>query len=160
MNVLDQVQAAAGERLRASADRNADAEALASSALQAAVAAAMAAGAELSDIVAGETGGRDRVREELQPDALRRVKRSAEKAREAEAEHHRQITRADRLGVPRRLVAEAAGCAQGTIKSIVTAAAASSNGATPTEIPAPVGDAGEVAESGMVDGPEVASHSP
>jgi len=133
MSELERVEAAAGDRLRAQADGNHDAEAAAGVALQQAVAAAMQAGAELSDIVAGESAGRRRVREESQADALRRVSRAAVKAREAEAERDRQITRADRLGVPRRLVAEAAGCAPATIKATVTAGVAPSNGGAPAE---------------------------
>ena len=73
MSELERVEAAAGDRLRAQADGNHDAEAAAGAALQQAVAAAMQPAAELSDIVAGESAGRRRVREESQADALRRV---------------------------------------------------------------------------------------
>ncbi|MGA2929723.1 MAG: hypothetical protein ABSG43_27800, partial [Solirubrobacteraceae bacterium] len=50
----------------------------------------------------------------------RRVDRSARQAREAEAEHHRAIGRAMRLGLSTREIALSAGVTHGTIRAIAS----------------------------------------
>jgi DNA invertase Pin-like site-specific DNA recombinase len=70
------------------------------------------------EIAQAEARGKDLVRRELGGDALKEVERTGLLAREAEAEHHRAIARAMRLGLSMREIALAAGVTHGTIRAI------------------------------------------
>jgi hypothetical protein len=109
---------AAGTRLRAEVAVDRDLDAAASQELLAAVTAAFSAKHSLAEIARAEARGKERVRRELGGDALKRVERTGRQAREAEAEHHRAIGRAMRLGLSMREIALAAGVTHGTIRAI------------------------------------------
>jgi DNA-binding NarL/FixJ family response regulator len=110
----------AGRRLHAEVDVDSDAVAKQSEALLGAATAALRAGHSLSDIAHAEADGQEQVRRTLRADVLRRVDRSARQAREAEAEHHRAIGRAMRLGLSTREIALSAGVTHGTIRAIAS----------------------------------------
>lgn len=109
---------AAGARLRAETDEDSDAAGAATEALVTATASAMRAGHSLTEIARAEARGKEDVRREFGRDALKRVERSARQARDAQAEHHRMIARALRLGLSTRDIASAAGVTHGTIRAI------------------------------------------
>ncbi|MBV9946425.1 MAG: hypothetical protein JOZ69_06235 [Myxococcales bacterium] len=112
------VAEAAGARLRAETDQDAEASRGAADALVSAASAAMAAGHSLTAIAQAEAQGKDTVRQALRGDALKLVERSGERARQMRAEHYQAIARATRLGLPMREIAQAAGVAHGTIRAI------------------------------------------
>jgi DNA-binding NarL/FixJ family response regulator len=116
---LAAVAQAAGDRLRAETDADADAAKAAGGALLTAATEAMAAGHSLSDITQAEAYGKDGVRKALRPDTLRDVKRSGRRAREARQEHYQAIARAMRLGLSTREIATAARVAHGTVRAIM-----------------------------------------
>jgi len=109
---------AAGARLRAETDQDADASRAAADALVTAASAAMAAGHSLTAITSAEALGKESVRQALRDDALRVVERTGEQARAMRAEHYQAIARATRLGLAMREIAQAAGVAHGTIRAI------------------------------------------
>jgi hypothetical protein len=115
--LLAVAQAAVG-RMRADAAEDADAVSAAAEQLLAAATSAISANYPLAEIARAEACGKDKVRRELAGDALKRVERSGRQAREAEAEHHRAIARAMRLGLSMREIALAAGVTHGTIRAI------------------------------------------
>ena len=115
---LAAVARAAGDRLRAETDADADAAQAAAGALMTAATAAMAAGHTLSEITQAEARGKQAVRNALRGDALRTVERSGRRARDAGIEHHQSIARAMRLGLSTREIAAAAGVTHGTIRAI------------------------------------------
>jgi hypothetical protein len=115
---LDAVAQAAGARLRAHTEADDDGVRAASEQLLAAATAAMTAGCALGDIAAAEIRGQRDVRDELRGDALRRVERTGERARQARADHHGEIVRSIRLGLSTREIAAAAGVTHGTIRAI------------------------------------------
>jgi DNA-binding NarL/FixJ family response regulator len=80
----------------------------------------MSAGVSLAEIARAEARGKEELRRELGPDALKRVERSARHVREAEAEHHRVIARGMRLGLSTREIAMAAGVTHGTVRAITS----------------------------------------
>jgi DNA-binding NarL/FixJ family response regulator len=118
MAELSGIADAAGSRLRADAAEDHEAARSAGERLLAAVTAAMAAGYPLGEIAAAEARGQDEVRRELRSEALERVERSGHHAREAQADHHRAIARAVRLGLSTREIAVAAQVTHSTIRSI------------------------------------------
>ena len=118
MAELSGIADAAGSRLRADTAEDHEAARSAGELLLAAVTAAMAAGYPLGEIAAAEARGQDEVRHELRSEALKRVERSGHHAREAQAEHHRAIARAVRLGLSTREIAVAAQVTHSTIRSI------------------------------------------
>src|ERR671922_2964197 len=96
------------------------------------------------EIAQAEARGKEKVRHELGGDALKRVERTGRQAREAEAEHHRAIGRAMRLGLSMREIALAAGVTHGTVRAIGNRLA--ENGVASTVVEDPVDDgAGELA---------------
>jgi hypothetical protein len=115
---LVRVADAAGARLRAevAVDRDLDAAALED--LLAATTTAISAKYSLAEIAQAEARGQEKVRRELGGDALKRVERTGRQARQAEAEHHRTIGWAMRLGLSMREIAIAAGVTHGTIRAI------------------------------------------
>jgi len=115
---LAAVAAAAGDRLRAETDQDADAARAAADELVRSASAAMAAGHSLTAIAHAEARGKETVRQALREDALKLVERSGERAREMRSEHHQAIARATRLGLPMREIAQAAGVTHGTIRAI------------------------------------------
>jgi DNA-binding NarL/FixJ family response regulator len=115
---LVSVAEAAGERLRAQTEDEADAAQAASARLLEAATAAMSAGYSLTEIANAEARGKAELRNGLRPDALRRVERTGRQARDAQAEHHRAILRATRLGLSTREIAHAAQVAHGTVRAI------------------------------------------
>ena len=84
---LSQVAEAAGARLRAETDEDADAARMAADALTRAATSAMEAGHPLTEIARAEARGKDTVRRALRADALKLVERSGARARETQAEH-------------------------------------------------------------------------
>jgi predicted transcriptional regulator len=122
---LAAVAEAAGARLRGDADEDREAKRAAAERLLAAATSAMGAGYSLSEIAGAEARGKDDVRRELRGEALRRVERSGRHARDAEADHHRAIARAVRLGLSTREIAAAAGVTHGTVRTISNRYAAS-----------------------------------
>lgn len=125
MAELSGIADAAGARLRADTDEDQDAARSAGERLLAAVTTAMGAGYPLGEIAAAEARGQDEVRHELRNDALKRVERDGHRAREAQADHHRAIARAVRLGLSTREIAVAAQVTHSTIRSISNRYAAS-----------------------------------
>lgn len=109
---------AAGARLRAEVAADGDLDAAASQELLAAATSAISAKHSLMEIAQAEARGKDKVRRELGGDALKRVEGTGRQAHEAEAEHHRAIGRAMRLGLSMREIALAAGVSHGTIRAI------------------------------------------
>jgi hypothetical protein len=116
---LSAVADAAGERLRAETDEEPEAADRAAAALLNAATSAMGAGYSLSEIAQAETSGKERVRDALGGDALRRVQRTGRQAHDARTEHHRAIARAMRLGLSTREIAAAANVTHGTVRAIV-----------------------------------------
>jgi DNA-binding NarL/FixJ family response regulator len=112
------VAEAAGSRLRAETDQDADGARAAADDLVRAASTAMAAGHALTDIARAEARGKETVRQALRGDALKLVERTGERAREMRREHHQAIARATRLGLPMREIAHAAGVTHGTIRAI------------------------------------------
>ena len=115
---LAQVAEAAGARLRAETDEDADAARTAAEALTRAATSSMESGYTLTEIARAEARGKDTVRTTLRADALKLVERSGARARETQAEHYRAIARATRLGLPMREIAHAAHVTHGTIRAI------------------------------------------
>lgn len=115
---LAAVAEAAGSRLRAETDQDLDAARTAADELLKAASAAMASGHSLTAIAHAEAQGKDAIRQALRGDALKLVERSGERAREMRREHHEAITRATRLGLPMREIAQSAGVTHGTIRAI------------------------------------------
>lgn len=115
---LRAVAEAAGARLRAEVAGDREQEAAASQELLAAATSAISARYSLMEIAQAEARGKDQVRRELGGDALKRVERTGLLAGEAEAEHHRAIARAMRLGLSMREIGLAAGVTHGTIRAI------------------------------------------
>lgn len=115
---LARVADAAGARLRAETDEDADAARSAADTLTHAATSAMEAGYTLTEIARAESRGKDTIRRTLRADALKLVERSGARARETQAEHHRAIARATRLGLPMREIAQAAHVTHGTIRAI------------------------------------------
>ncbi len=130
---LAAVAQAAGARLRAETDEDADAVQVAAGELTRAATAAMAAGYSLTEIARAEAYGKDTLRRQLREDALKMVERSGQRARDAQVEHHRAIGRATRLGLPMREIAHAAHVTHGTIRAISNRLA--SQDLTPVEEP-------------------------
>jgi hypothetical protein len=112
------VSQAAGERLRAETEADEERARQAAEALLSAATGAMAAGCPLGAIAAAEIQGQRDVRDELRGDALRRVERSGERARQARIDHHAEIARSIRLGLSTREIAVAASVTHGTIRAI------------------------------------------
>jgi DNA-binding NarL/FixJ family response regulator len=123
------VAQAAGARLRAETDQDAEAAASAADALMRAASSAMAAGQSLTQITSAEARGKESVRHTLRADALKLVERTGEKARQTQAEHYQAIARATRLGLPMRDIAQAAGVTHGTIRAINNRLAGHAGGA-------------------------------
>lgn len=112
------VAEAAGTRLRAETDQDAEAARGAADSLMQAASAAMAAGHSLEQIARAEAHGKDTIRRTLRADALKLVERTAHRTRQMQIEHHQAIARATRLGLPMREIAQAAGVTHGTIRAI------------------------------------------
>jgi len=115
---LAAVAQAAGVRLRAETDEDADAVRVAADELTRAATSAMAAGYSLTEIARAEAYGKDTLRRTLRGDALKTVERTGQRVREAQDEHYRAIARATRLGLPMREIAHAAHVTHGTIRAI------------------------------------------
>ena len=115
---LSAIADAAGTRLRADTEEDQEAARAAAERLLGAVTAAMGAGCPLGEIAAAEARGQDVVRHELRSEALERVENSGRRARDAQADHHRAIARAVRLGLSTREIAVAAEVTHSTIRSI------------------------------------------
>lgn len=115
---LATVAETAGAVLRAETDQDADAASAARDALMQAAAAAMAGGCSLTEIARAEARGKEAIRYSLRADALKLVERTGGRVRDTQAEHHRAIARATRLGLPLREIAQAAGVTHGTIRAI------------------------------------------
>ena len=121
---LAQVAEAAGARLRAETDEDADAARVSADSLTRAATSAMEAGYTLTEIARAEARGKETIRQALRADALKLVERTGARARETQAEHYRAIARATRLGLPMREIAQAAHVTHGTIRAITNRLAA------------------------------------
>lgn len=117
---LEALAHAAQQRLRAAVDEQDITET--KHAVISAASAAIAAGITLSAIAAAEQTGQDRARAELGNEALRRVERTARRARETAAEQDHAIARAARLGLAHRDIATAAQIPHSTIRAIIARA--------------------------------------
>jgi DNA-binding NarL/FixJ family response regulator len=126
---LASVADAAGRRLRAEVDGDKQAAEAGAQSLLRAATSAMNAGYSLTQITQAETQGKLDVRASLRPDTLKQVKRTGRIVRDAEAEHHRTIVRAVRLGLSTRQIAAAAGVTHGTVRAITNRL----TGQSPTE---------------------------
>lgn len=115
---LAAVAAMAAALLRADADDDSAGVQTAAEAVRNAAMAAIAAGHSLRDVARAEEEGQETVRNELRADALRRVDRAGQRMRDAEDAWHAAISRAMRLGLSAREVAQAAGVKHGTIRAI------------------------------------------
>ena len=115
---LEAIATAAADRVRAHADASADDSELQRRVAEAA-SAAIAAGAALGAIAAAEQAGHARARDELGPDALKRITRATRRRREADTEYEQEILRGDRLGLTHREIAAAAEVAHGTVRAIL-----------------------------------------
>jgi DNA-binding NarL/FixJ family response regulator len=131
---LAAVAQAAGARLRAETDEDADAVRVAADELTRSATAAMAAGYSLTEIARAEAYGKDTLRRRLRGEALKMVERTGQRAREAQVEHYRAIARATRLGLPMREIAHAAQVTHGTVRAITHRLA--SKDLTPVDPPA------------------------
>lgn len=117
---VEKVADAAADRLRAETNENAQQSADAQQALITATSSAMSAGVSLAEIAATEQKGHARVREELGRDVLRTVERTNKRRADIERDWEHAIRRAGRLGLAHRDIAEAAGVAPATIRTILT----------------------------------------
>lgn len=127
------VAEAAGARLRAETDADAEAGQTAAETVMRAATAAMAAGFSLTEITRAEARGKETVRGMLRPDALKLVERTGTRAREMQAEHYEAIARATRLGLPLRDIAQAAQVTHGTIRAITSRLASQAPGSEPSK---------------------------
>ena len=116
---LEQIAAAAAERLRALTEGDVERDTDLRRRVGEAASRAIAAGLSLAEIADAEQIGQGRAREELGPELLRRVERAARRKRDAEHEYEQAIVRAGRLGVAHRDVAAAAQVAHGTVRAII-----------------------------------------
>jgi len=110
---LEQIAAAAAERLRALVAGGAEREVDLQRRVGEAASRGIAAGLSLAGIADAEQIGHGRAREELGPQLLRRVERAARRKREAELEYEEAIALAGRLGLVHRNIAAAAQVAHG-----------------------------------------------
>lgn len=116
---LEAIAEAAGRRLRARAAHDSDDADAAERALMEAASAAMAARHPFAAIAEAERRGEEMARGQVRPDALKRVERTARRAREATAEHEQAIADAAALGLSTREVAAAASITHGTVRALV-----------------------------------------
>jgi hypothetical protein len=105
---LDEIAAAAADRLRAVTAGDVDRDAEPRRRVGEAASRAIGAGLSLAMIADAEQIGQGRARVELGPEVLRRVERAARRKREAEREYEQAVIRAGRLGLAHRDVAAAA----------------------------------------------------
>lgn len=80
---------------------------------------ALDAGHALAAVAAAEQAGRQAARDRARPQLLHDVERTARRVREATRDHEAAIVRAARAGLPDRQIAERAGIAHATVRSIV-----------------------------------------
>jgi hypothetical protein len=132
---LEAVAAAAADRLSAETDSNTNGQHELEQPVARAATAAITAGLSLAAIADAERIGQARAREQLRPEALRRVERAARRRRDADAEYAQAITRAARLGLAHRDIATAADVAHGTIRAIIARAEAPANDNPPSHEP-------------------------
>ena len=112
------IATAAADRLRAAADTNSNNHDELQRRVAEAASAAIGAAAALGAIA--ERVGQARARDELGPDALKRIARAARRRREADADYEQEILRAGRIGLTHREIANAAEVAHGTVRAILT----------------------------------------
>jgi len=129
---LEQIAAAAAERLRALVAGDAEREVELQRQVGEAARRGIAAGLSLAAIADAEQIGHGRAREELGPQLLRRVERAARRKREAEFEYEEAIGVAGRLGLVHRDVAAAAQVAHGTVRAIIARTQAASGERAPS----------------------------
>ena len=103
---LEAIATAAHDRLHAQTGQDLSTIEEAERRVAEAASAAIAAGARLSAIADAERAGEQRARQELSADVLRQVTRAAKKKRDADTEYEQAITRAGRLGLSHREIAE------------------------------------------------------
>jgi DNA-binding NarL/FixJ family response regulator len=125
--VLEAIAIAAADRLRAEADANINDHDEPQRRVAEAASAAIGAGAALGAIADAERAGQARARDELGPDALKRITRAARRRREADTEYEQEILRGGRLGLTHREIASAAEVAHGTVRAILTRTDAASD---------------------------------
>ncbi len=123
---LEQIAAAAADRLRALTAGDLERDADLQRRVAEAASRAIAAGLSLAASPEAEQIGQRRARGELGPEVLRRVERAARCKREAEHEYELAVVRAGRLGLAQRDVAAAAQVAHGTVRAIIARTRAAS----------------------------------
>jgi DNA-binding NarL/FixJ family response regulator len=116
---LEAIATAAAHRLRAEADPHTNNHDELQRRVAEAAGAAIGAGAALGAIADAERAGQARARDELGPDALKRIARAARRRREADTEYEQEIYRAGRIGLTHREIANAAEVAHGTVRAIL-----------------------------------------
>jgi DNA-binding NarL/FixJ family response regulator len=126
---LREVADAAHALLRAEAGDEGTLEPARQRSLQAAR-AALEAGHSLAAMAAAESEGRQRARDDLRSELLRKVTRTAKRMQEAIDEHYREVRRAAGVGLSTREIASAAGIAHGTVRAIVSRMDGSAESAT------------------------------
>jgi DNA-binding NarL/FixJ family response regulator len=117
---LEAIATAAADRLRAEADANTTSHDELQRRVAEAASVAICVGAALGAIADAERVGQARARDELGPDALKRIARAARRRREADTEYAQEILRAGRIGLTHREIANAAEVAHGTVRAILT----------------------------------------
>ncbi|MGO9750202.1 MAG: hypothetical protein ACLP22_01525, partial [Solirubrobacteraceae bacterium] len=132
---LDALAHAAQQLLRATVDEHDITET--QHAVINAASAAIAAGITLSAIAAAEQIGQDRAKAELGNELLRRVERTARRARETATERDHTIARAARLGLAHRDIASSAQIPHSTIRAIIARANNQHEQPTPADPAAP-----------------------
>jgi hypothetical protein len=116
---LDAIAQAAGRRMHAQViANNANGIESASQDVVAAAGAAIVAGHPLSMVAAAERRGEEQARTQVRPDALKRVERTARRAREASAEYEHTVIHTAGLGLPMREIAMAAGISHATVRAL------------------------------------------
>jgi hypothetical protein len=115
---LDAIAQAASRRLHAQAAQDANGLKAASRDVVEAAGAAIVAGLPLAVVAAAERRGEEQARAQVRPDALKRVERTARRAREATAEYEQTVAHAAGLALPVREIAGAAGISHATVRAL------------------------------------------
>jgi DNA-binding NarL/FixJ family response regulator len=142
---LEAIATAAHDRLHAQTGQDLSTIEEAERRVAEAASAAIAAGARLSAIADAERAGEQRARQELSADLLRQVTRAAKKKRDADTEYEQAITRAGRLGLSYREIANAAEVSRGTIRAILTRTTTTTHNGHAAEQQPPDSEASEIA---------------
>ena len=151
---LEAIATAAADVVRADAAQDAGARAAAEARMAEAVAAAALARPDLDAIAQAGRDGRARARRELGADVVRRIKRGAQRKREAELDYEEAVRLAARIGMAHGEIAAAAGISPNGVRSVLARGeGAPASELTPEPVPVPTGHA-------QVPSPPVAAAGP